>query len=260
MNGPRSLLSPLLAVWLGVTAWCAPPRTLAIAAAADLQFALVEMKAAYAKAHPEVELAVTYGSSGNFYTQLVNKAPFDLFLSADLSYPKKLVEAGLADGSTAFQYSRGYLVLWVLKDSPIPLEQLGMKALLHPAARRIAIANPRHAPYGRAAEAALAKLGLLEAVTPRLVFGENIGQTAQFVQTGAADIGILALSLAKAPLMAATGRMWEVPRDAHPPLDQGGVILNHARNRADALSFRAFMGSPAGVEILSRYGFVVAGH
>ena len=153
-------------------------------------------------------------------------APFDLFLSADLSYPKKLVAAGVADGATEFLYSRGYLVLWVPKASPIPVEQLGMKALLHPAAKKVAIANPRVAPYGRAAEAALAKLGMLEALQPRLVFGENIAQTAQFVQTGAADIGILALSLAKAPVMAAAGRFWALPEDAHPPLDQGGVILN----------------------------------
>lgn len=255
----RSLLLPLLALWLGGTGWCAPPRTLAIAAAADLHFAMVEVKEAFAKANPSIEVAVTYGSSGNFYTQLLNKAPFDLFLSADLNYPKKLVEAGLADGSAEFLYSRGHLVLWVLKDSPIPVEQLGMQALLHPAARKVAIANPRFAPYGRAAEAALTTSGLLQAVTPRLVFGENISQTAQFVQTGAADIGILALSLAKAPIMAASGRYWEVPQDAHPPLDQGGVILKHARNRVEALVFCAFLRSPAGLEILRRYGFVVEG-
>jgi molybdate transport system substrate-binding protein len=255
----RSLLLPLLAFGLGGAGWCAPPRGLAVAAAADLQFALVEVKEAFAKANPGIEVAVTYGSSGNFYTQLLNGAPFDLFLSADLSYPKQLVEAGLADGSTAFLYSRGHLVLWVLKDSPIPVEQLGMQALLHPAARRIAIANPRFAPYGRAAEAALTKAGLLQAVTPRLVFGENIGQAAQFVQAGGADLGILALSLAKAPVMAASGRFWEVPQDAHPPLDQGGVILNHARDRAAALAFCAFLRSPAGVAILRRYGFVVDG-
>lgn len=251
----RSLLFCLLAL-VGRS----EPAHLAIAAAADLQFALADLKGAFTKANPGVEVAITYGSSGNFYTQLLNKAPFDLFLSADLSYPKKLVEAGVADGATEFRYSRGHLVLWVPKDSPIPVEQLGMKALLHPAARRVAIANPRFAPYGRAAEAALTKHGLLEAVTPRLVFGENIGQTAQFVQTGAADIGILALSLAKAPVMAASGRFWEVPQDANPPLDQGGVILNHARNRAAALAFRDFMRSPQGVEILRRYGFMVEGH
>jgi molybdate transport system substrate-binding protein len=234
-------------------------RHLAIAAAADLQFALVEVTSAFALANPGVTVTVTHGSSGNFYAQLLNKAPFDLFLSADLSYPRKLVEAGVADGTTEFLYSRGHLVLWVPKASPIAVEQLGMRALLHPAAKKVAIANPRVAPYGRAAEAALARLGLLEAVQPRLVFGENITQTAQFVQTGAADIGILALSLAKAPVMAASGRFWELPEDAYPPLEQGGVILNHARNRADALAFRAFMQSPPALEILRRYGFMVAG-
>ena len=239
---------------LALASWAGAPHTLTIAAAADLQFALVEVKRAFVKTHPGIEVSITYGSSGNFYAQLLNKAPFDLFLSADITYPKKLVDAGLADGSTEFLYSRGRLVLWVPKASPIPVELLGMKALLHPAAKKVAIANPRHAPYGRAAEAALAKLGLLESVQPRLVFGENIAQTAQFVQTGAADIGILALSLTKAPAMA-SGRMWEVPQEAHPPLDQGGVILNQARDRAAALAFRDFLCSPAGKSILHRYGF-----
>jgi molybdate transport system substrate-binding protein len=256
------LRAALVALWvlgLGVAGRATTPPSLSIAAAADLQFALTEVKAAFAKAQPGLEVAITYGSSGNFYTQLTNKAPFDLFLSADLGYPKKLVDAGLADGHTEFIYSRGRLVLWVPKGSPIPVEQLGMQALLHPAARKVAIANPRHAPYGRAAEAALAKLGLLEAVRPRLVFGENIGQAAQFVQTGAADIGILALSLAQAPALAATGRTYEVPQASYPPLDQGGVILNHAHNRAAALAFRAFLRSPEGVAILRRYGFTAEG-
>jgi len=249
----------LVWLWVGLCAWAAPPRRLAIAAAADLQFALVEVKAAFARVHPEVDVAVTYGSSGTFHAQLMNKAPFDLFLSADLSYPRQLVAAGVADGATLFTYSRGHLVLWVPKASPIPVEQLGMKALLHPAAKKVAIANPRVAPYGRAAEAALAQAGLLDAVRPRLVFGENIGQTAQFVQTGAADIGILALSLAKAPVMVASGRYREIPEDAHPPLDQGGIIPNHAQNRADALAFCDFMRSPAAVEILRRFGFAAVG-
>lgn len=253
----RTALLLILCLWAGLPGGAAPPRPLAIAAAADLQFALAEVKAAFAKGQPGIEISVTYGSSGNFYAQLTNKAPFDLFLSADLGYPTKLVEAGLADGATSFVYSRGHLVLWVPNGSPIPLEQLGMKALLHPAARKVAMANPRFAPYGRAAEAALAKLGLLDEVRPRLVFGENVGQTAQFVQTGAADIGIIALSLAKSPVMAATGRAWEVPQEAHPPLDQGGVVLNHARDRAAALAFRDFMRSPAGREILRRHGFQV---
>ena len=255
MMSLRSLLCPLLALCLGPVGWSAPPRTLAIAAAADLQFALVELKEAFAKDHPGVVVAVTHGSSGNFYTQLTNKAPFDLFLSADLSYPRKLVEAGLADAATLFTYSRGHLVLWVPKASAIPLESLGMKALLHPAARRVAMANPRYAPYGKAAEAALLKLGLLEALQPHLVLGDNIAQTAQFVQSGAADIGLLALSLALAPVMQASGRYLEVPLDAYPPLEQGGVIPNQATNRADALAFRAFLQSAEGLAILRRYGF-----
>ena len=254
-----NLLRPLLVLLLASLLGAAPPRKVAIAAAADLQFALTEVKEAFAKAQPGIEVSLTFGASGTFYAQLMSKAPFDLFLSADEGYPKKLVEAGLADGTTAFRYSRGHLVLWVPKGSPIPLETLGLQALLHPAAKKVAIANPRHAPYGRAAEAALTKTGLLAAVTPRLVFGETSAQTSQFVQTGAADIGIIALSLALSPPMAATGRHWPVPEDTHPPLDQGGVVLNHAGDRAAAIAFRAFLQSPAGVAILRRYGFVVDG-
>ncbi|HEX4845423.1 MAG TPA: molybdate ABC transporter substrate-binding protein [Geothrix sp.] len=251
----RAALVAWAALGTGLAGWGAPP--LAIAAAADLQFALPDLKAAFEKRHPGTSVTITYGSSGNFCTQLLNRAPFDLFLSADLAYPAKLVAAGAAEGASVFRYGRGRLALWVPKDSPIPVEQLGMRALLHPAARRVAIANPRHAPYGRAAEAALAKAGLLEAVRPRLVFGENAGQAAQFVQTGAADIGLLALALAKAPALAASGRHWEVPQDAHPPLEQAGVVLNHAGNRAAALAFRDLMRSPEGMEILRRHGFLV---
>lgn len=249
----RSLCCCLLAL----ACWAGSPQRVVIAAAADLQFALTEMKGTFEKTHPGIQVAITYGSSGTFYTQLTQKAPFDLFLSADMDYPNKLVAAGLADGSTTFRYSRGRLVLWVRKDSLIPLEQLGMKALLHPAAQKVAIANPRHAPYGRAAEAALTKLGLLEAVQGRLVFGENIAQTAQFVQSGAADIGILALSLTKAPTMASTGRSWEVPVEAYPPLEQGGVILNQCHERSAAMAFRNFMQAVEGIAILRRYGFLV---
>lgn len=238
----------------------APPSAVAVAAAADLQFALSDVKAAFVKAHPETAITVTYGSSGNFFAQISNGAPFDVFLSADEDYPRKLVQAGLADASAAFSYSRGHLVLWVPKDSPVPIERLGMKALLDPSAKKIAIANPRHAPYGRAAEAALAKSGLLDAVRPRLVFGENIAQTAQFVQSGAADVGILALSLAKAPALASTGRSVDVPLDAYPPMKQGGLLLARARGNAAARAFCDFLRGPEGTAILKRYGFAVDGH
>ena len=257
MPRPRILLAAVLGFLLPFMLRAAAPRTVAVAAAADLQFALAEVQGAFAQARPDLRLAVTYGSSGNFCTQITNGAPFDVYLSADERYPQKLVAAGLADGASAFRYSRGRLVLWVPRTSPIALERLGMKALLDPAAKRVAIANPRHAPYGRAAEAALAHLGLLEAVKPRLVYGENIAQTAQFVQTGAADIGILALSLAKAPALAANGRAVEVPLDAYPALDQGGVILTRARDREAATAFCAFLRGTEGKAILARYGFLL---
>ena len=255
----RSILALVMAVCLSGLGSAAVPRNVSVAAAADLQFALADIKTAFAKVRPDIHVTVTYGSSGNFYAQIVNGAPFDLYLSADENYPTKLVEAGLADRSTAFRYSRGRLVLWVLKGSPIALEKLGLKALLDPAARRVAIANPRHAPYGRAAEAALTRLGLLDAVQPRLVYGENIAQTAQFVQAGAADIGILALSLAKAPAMAATGRSFELPLDAYPALEQGGVVLARTRDLPSAQALCAFLQGSEGRIILQRYGFLVDG-
>ena len=259
MNRLRSALALLLAFGLGASLRAAP-RPLSVAAAADLQFALPEVAAAFEKAHPDVDVAVTYGSSGAFYAQIRNGAPFDLFLSADESFPQKLVQEGLAVAGSSLRYSRGRLVLWVPRDSPIPLERLGVTALLDPRARKVAIANPRHAPYGQAAEAALAKLGLLDAVKPRLVYGENIAQTAQFVQSGAADIGILALSLAQAPALAGRGRSVEIPLDAYPPLEQGAVILSHTRDPAPAWAFRNFLRSPEGVAILKRYGFLVDPH
>jgi molybdate transport system substrate-binding protein len=257
MTRLRPLLSLLLG--LGLAAGLRAQGSVAVAAAADLQFALADVKAAFVQAHSGMQVDVTFGSSGNFYAQIVNGAPFDVFLSADGSYPQKLVQAGLADAASAFRYSRGRLVLWVPKGSPVPLERLGMKALLDPAVKKIAIANPRHAPYGRAAEAALAKLGLLEALRPRLVYGENISQTAQFVQSGAADIGILALSLAKAPSLAAAGRYIEIPLDTYPPLLQGGVLLARARENVAARALCAFLVSPEGRAILRRYGFILEG-
>ncbi len=230
-----------------------------VAAAADLQFALADVKAAFIQAHPGVQVTATFGSSGAFFAQISNGAPFDVFLSADEDYPQKLVQAGLAQPGDLFRYSRGHLVLWVPKASPLAIERLGMQALLEPAARKVAIANPRHAPYGRAAEAAMANLGLLEAVRPRLVYGENISQTAQFVQSGAADIGILALSLAKGPALATAGRFVEVPPDAYPAMNQGGLLLARAKGNPAARAFCDFLRSPGGVAILRRYGFAVDG-
>ncbi|AKJ04866.1 molybdate transport system substrate-binding protein [Archangium gephyra] len=229
-------------------------RTLSIAAASDLKFALDELLVPFRAKHPGADVQVTYGSSGNFLAQLSHGAPFDVFLSADVASPRRLAEQGLVAGEV-FPYAVGRLAVWVPKDSPLPLAQRGLDALREPAARRIAIANPQHAPYGRAAEAALKSQGVYEAVKDRLVLGENIAQTAQFVQSGAAEAGILALALALAPAMREQGRFWEVPLDAYPRLEQGGAILERAKDAALAREFRDHLLGPEGSEVLERYGF-----
>ena len=156
-----------------------------IAAASDLQFALKEVIAAYNEAHPDKTVEVVFGSSGNLFAQLTNKAPFDIFLSADMSYPRRLVEAGLASKDSEFLYAIGHLVVWVPNDSTLDFEKIGIQALKDPSAKVIAMANPQHAPYGRVAEAALKSLGVYDAVKERLVLGENIARNGEYVESGA---------------------------------------------------------------------------
>jgi molybdate transport system substrate-binding protein len=229
-------------------------RTLRVAAAADLKVAFADIVAAFQQQNPEVKIEATYGSSGNFYSQLSSRAPFDLFLSADVDYPRRLAEQGLAAPNSEFSYAVGTLVLWVRKASPIAVEK-GVEALIDPSVRKIAIANPRHAPYGRAAEAAMKTLGVYENVKDKLVLGENIIQTAQFVESGAADIGLISHSLAAAPPLRDEGRSGEVPVDSYPPIEQGGVILSWAQDRQAAEALRNFIVGDPGKEILHRYGF-----
>jgi molybdate transport system substrate-binding protein len=232
-------------------------QTITVAAAADLQFALGQITSDYQKQHSNVMVRVSYGSSGNLFTQINNGAPFDLFLSADIDYPQKLIEQNRAVADTLFSYAVGRVVVWVPKDSPIAVEKLGIEALLSPSIRKIAIANPEHAPYGRAAVAAMKKLGVYDKVSDKLVLGENIAQTAQFVESGAADIGLIALSLAVSPKMKSEGRYWEVPLDAYPRLEQGGVILSTSKHPELARQFRDVMVGPQGRETLRRYGFIL---
>jgi len=235
------------------------PRELRVAAASDLKFAMDEIVQEFQKEPPETTVKTTYGSSGNFYSQLSNQAPFDLFFSADIGYPRKLNEQGLTLPGSEFLYAIGRIVLWVPKSSPIQVEQLKMEALKHASVRHVAIANPKHAPYGKAAEAALRSSGLYEAVQTKLVFGENISQTLQFVQSGNAEIGIVALSLAAAPSVKGEGSYWEVPVDSYPRLEQGGVILRRARDVKAAQSFRDFVTGLKGRPLLRRYGFYLPG-
>jgi molybdate transport system substrate-binding protein len=235
-----------------------PPTELTIAAAADLKFALDDLVKEFEEKYPAVKVNVTYGSSGNFFAQLQNGAPFDLFFSADIAYPRKLAEKGLG-ADDVFLYAIGRIVVWVPKDSPVAVDKLGIKALLEPSIRKIAVANPEHAPYGRAAVAAMKALNVYDQVASRLVYGENIAQTAQFVQSGAADVGILALSLAVAPQMRNAGRFWQVPLEAYPRIEQGGIILKSSRNLETARAFRDFVLGDHGREVLAQYGFYLPG-
>lgn len=230
--------------------------TLTVAAAADLKFALEECLTAFRRDNPETEVKVSYGSSGNLCAQIENGAPFDLFLSADKKYPEKLIAGGHAAGDSLFPYAVGRLVVWVPKDSPIDVAGLGIAALKDPAAKKVAVANPRHAPYGEAAVAAVKSLGVYDDVKDKFVLGDNVAQTAQFVESGAADIGIIALSLAVAPVMADKGRYWEVPLGAFPRMVQAGVITRQAANPADARKLGDFLKSSAGNEILKKFGFI----
>jgi len=230
-------------------------RPVFVAAAADLKFALDEVIRQFESAHPDVDVRVSYGSSGNFHAQLTQRAPFDLYFSADIEYPRALIEADVADESTLFEYAVGRIVVWVPNSSAIDVEGLRHEALLHPDARKIAIANPAHAPYGRAAESAMRGLGVYEQVKNKFVLGENIAQAAQFIDSGAAEIGIIALALAIAPEMKDKGRYWEIPLEHFPRMLQGGIIPRHAKNPQDAALFRDFVTSERGRGILRDYGF-----
>ncbi len=233
----------------------APAADVSVAAAADLKFALDTALGDFRKVRPDVDVKVTYGSSGNFFSQLSNGAPFDVFLSADAEYPRKLEEAGLVLEGTRFLYAVGRIVLFVPLASPLEIEKAGIRALVDPRVRHVAIANPRHAPYGRAAEAAMRSLGFYDAVKEKLVLGENVAQTAQFVETGSADAGIIALGLALAPELQKTGRYVELPLSSYPRIEQGGAILKSTKEPDAARALRAFLVGPKGRETLKRFGF-----
>ncbi len=235
----------------------AAEEPLLVAAAADLRFALDEVLVAFQQAHPALAAKATYGSSGTLFAQIDNGAPFDLFLSADVKFPRQLIERGKAEKDSLFTYATGHLVVWVPKESTLDVTKLGLKALLDPSVRKVAIANPEVAPYGAAAVAAMKSQGVHEAVSAKLVLGENVAQAAQFVQSGAAQAGVISLSLALAPKMKEAGRYWEVPADAFPKLEQAGVMLANSQHRAAAAELRAFLAAPAGREILKRYGFIL---
>jgi molybdate transport system substrate-binding protein len=234
----------------------APQRTVRVAAAADLRFALDELTGAFRRAHPDLAVSISYGSSGNFYSQLLNGAPFDVFLSADVAYPRQLAARDLIVPGSEFTYGTGQIVVWVPAASGIDVEHLGLCALAAQSVEHVAIANPAHAPYGRAAEAALRSAGVYDAVKQKLVLGESVSQALQFVQSGAADAGVVALSLAVSPT-AGQGRYAAVPLDLYPRMEQGGVVMRAAADRDAAMAFRAFMLGASARAVLKRFGFTM---
>lgn len=258
---PISFLSAMAAVLSFALTLCGSAsfgaeQELTIAAASDLNFAFKELVAEFEK-KTGTKVKLTLGSSGNFFSQIQNGAPFDAYFSADIRYPQKLQESGHAVSGTLYRYAVGRIVVWVPKSSRFPVEQAGIEVLLDPSIHKIAIANPKHAPYGRAAVSTMEHFKIYDRVKDKLVLGENISQTAQYIESGASDIGIIALALALAPSMNSVGKYWEIPADAHPPIEQGAVILKNGRNPEAAKSFFEFIKSDQGREIMTRFGFVL---
>jgi len=223
-----------------------------IAAASDLKFALDSVVTVFKKAHPGASIEVTYGSSGKLFEQISHTAPFDLFFSADIEYPLTLRKKGIAV-SEVYPYGIGRIVIWSQVIDPNK-EQIN--SLQDKMVNNIAIANPQHAPYGRRAEEALKHYNLYEMVKGKLVYGENISQAAQFVTAGAADAGIIALSLALSPTMKKlNGHYYVIPETAHKPLEQGFVILKKAEQNPVAIAFKDFMLGTEATKILGNFGF-----
>lgn len=240
-------------LWLALTANVCYGQKMLIAAASDLKFALDSILTVYREANPGVEIQVTYGSSGKLYEQIRRGAPFEIFFSADLSYPTQLCEQKHCAGEVV-KYGEGRLVVWVNRKD-INIKDIAI--LTDPRLRKIAIANPLHAPYGKRAVEALTHYGLFDNVKSKLVYGENISQASQFVATNAADAGILALSHVVSPTMTRFNGNWLiVPREAHQRLDQGYVVLKSARHKSEILKFSTFFDGERSREILTYFGFL----
>jgi molybdate transport system substrate-binding protein len=232
-------------------------ESISIAAAANLVYALDALNAEFRHAAPDVTVTVATGASGNLVAQIKNGAPYDVFLSADLDYPRALVKAGHADEKSLVTFATGRLVLWTMKPG---LELPTVTGVVrNPAVQKLALANVETAPYGRAAKQALEKLGAWAEAQPKLVIGENITQTAQFVETGNADAGFVAMSLVLSPKLKDQGRWLEVEAGLYASLDHGAVLTTRGAANPAAARYLAFLGSPAARKILEDFGYHVPG-
>ena len=226
-----------------------------VAAASDLKFAMDEIVAGFKKSHPGNDVEVVFGSSGKFHTQIRQGAPYDMFFSADIGYPRELAKQGLA-ASDVKPYAVGRIVLW---SNSMDAKRMTLASLAGPNITRIVIANPKHAPYGKRAQEALQASGLWESLQSKLVFGESISHATQFVQTGNAQVGIIALSLAVNPELAHKGGYYLIPENLHTPLEQGYVITRRGENKPLAKRFSEYMGSKQSRGVMTKYGFVLPG-
>jgi molybdate transport system substrate-binding protein len=226
-----------------------------IVAAADLKFAMDEIVKSYKQAHADDELKVIYGSSGKFFTQIENDAPYDLFFSADIRFPEKLVSAGKAVGIPKL-YAIGRIVLW---SNSMDASQLNLNNVTDSAIRKFAIASPDHAPYGARAKEALISAGIWDNMRPKIVNGENIGHTTQMIESGAADAGIIALSLALSPKIKGSAHPHYTLIDdrLHEPLEQAYVLTKRAQDNETAKRFARYMESQQVRSIMDAYGFVL---
>jgi molybdate transport system substrate-binding protein len=247
------IIKQLVFIFAMLLATTAHADKITVAAAADLKFAMDEILTGFRKIQPGHEIEIVYGSSGKFHTQIQQDAPYDLFFSADSGYPRELARLGLA-ASGVKPYAVGRIVLW---SAELDASKMTLASLTDPRITRIAIANPKHAPYGKRAEDALRSAGLWDKLQAKLVFGENVSQTAQYVQTGNAQVGIIALSLVLNTELAKKGGYYLIPETMHNPLEQGYIITKRGANKPLAKKFADFMDSKQVRAIMTKYGFVL---
>jgi len=244
------------AVLLLLAAATAQAEKITVAAAADLKFAMDEVANAFRKSYPGEEVEIIYGSSGKAHTQIQQGAPYDLYFSADIAFPNELIKQGLAASSKVTPYALGRIVLW---STSMDATKMTLASLADPSIKHVPTANPKHAPYGKRAEEALRAAKLWATVESKMIYGENITQAAQFVQTGNAEVGVIALSLAVSPELSSKGGYYLIPDNLHEPLEQGFIILKRAEHNPLARQFADYMNSPPARAVMTKFGFVLPG-
>jgi molybdate transport system substrate-binding protein len=230
--------------------FAAAAGTVKVAAAANLRFVLEEVKVQFEKKYPGSSVEITFGSSGTLAQQIMHGAPFDVFLAADVEFPQKLADAGLAAGPVK-TYVYGRVAMF---STTVDVTK-GLNAVLLPSVKKIAVADPKKAPYGENSVAMLKKKGLYDKIASKIVWGENISQAAQFAFSGNAEIGFIAYSLALAPDMQGKGKVYALPANVCPPIQQAYVLLKPAASNLVAKSFMSYLVSKKCDKLWLKYGY-----